>query len=654
MEKNIDILSNLIITNKKLSLKNVVDFEDNEGKKDKDDENDENTQNIKRNNDNKYKTTKFLNFNPELLKRKNKMNTTTLKLVNPVAISDLTENNKYQEKLDNITRKREKENSWKKNKENNNDAIKEILDENNEDKDEYENEDNDFDSIITDENVEKICLKNKEFNIKKRSINKIGLVIRNTKKQLTKKLISANLENSKKLIDDVMSIKLTSNLSNTYKMTSDKIKNIFDTDQLINNHITLETKDTTGKSFFFNFSPEKKRKNTTKSQFENNDEEDEFNNNDIINYENEIIENHNKEEKCINLIPFTDCLNKNDSEFNSIKDSNKLINDKSNNELFEVNNANNKVIATPRKNSNISDKSKKSKYTNKSQKSQKSPKKNTEKEMNDFQIIATLDRDTEVLILDNLLQQYYYDIKFNIPGNYEEYVVNSITIISVLEKLIIKNNVKSPQLSEEQLLQLKKLDLNKKTLVIDLDETLIHSDINNEYDCAETIISININGENSSFGLIVRPFTNEFLQFASERFNLIIFTAGVKDYADPIIDYLDPNDIFFSLRLYRDSCTQYENFFIKDLSILNLPIEHCIILDNCIFSFTKDVQSGILISTFHDNMEDKDLLNVADYLDDNILNSDDVRATNESFYGFESIKKMMYNKLIEEGCISIK
>lgn len=677
MEKNIDILSNLI-TNNKLSLKNVVDLsnkETNENKLLKNTENDfDQGTNIKRSNENKYKTTKFLNFNTDLLKRKSKMNTMTLKLVNPVEISDLTENNKNQELLDNITRNREKEymartKTLKTNL--NNDTIKEILDENIEDKEDYE--ENDFDSIKTDENVEKIYLKNREINIRKNTLNKIGLVIRNTKKQLTKKLQSANLENNKKIIDDVISIKLTSNLSNTYKISSDKFKNIFDTDILNNNNINCldEPKENIdSKSSFFNFSPDKKRKNTTKSIYDNNDYDDEFLDNESIN-NNQLMKEENAKTNIL--------IDNNFSEFNSIKDSvgnannysdknNVQIDTNTNLNLNDLNedtfdklkdNSNrieeNKQLMTHRKTSSLTPKSNRSQKSKHSIISSKSTKKaSIEKEIDDFEFLNNLDKEAESLILENLLQQYYYDIKFNIPGNYEEYVVNGITIISVLEKLLIKNNIKSPELSNDQKEDLKKFDLAKKTLFIDLDETLIHSDINNEFDCAETVISINVNNESSSFGLIVRPYVSEFLQFASERFNLVIFTAGVKDYADPIIDYLDPDNTYFALRLYRDSCTQYENFFIKDLTILNIPIEQCVLLDNCIYSFAKDVQSGILISTFHNNMEDKDLLNVADYLDDNILQSENVRLTNESFFGFESIKKMMYNKLIEEGGISIK
>ena len=262
------------------------------------------------------------------------------------------------------------------------------------------------------------------------------------------------------------------------------------------------------------------------------------------------------------------------------------------------------------------------------------------------------------IILQNLINEYYQDIKENVTGNYEEYVVNNITIVSYLETLLKKNFTSPKELSLEDQEKLKSFDNNMKVLFLDLDETLIHSDLNSQYEHSDAEITLKLeNGSESKFSILIRPFTNEFLQFASERFNLVLFTAGTKSYADPIVDYIDPYNEFFKLRLYRCSCTQYESFFIKDLNILerynpNFGYKNSIILDNCIFSFANNLQNGILISSFYFDHSDKELLNVADYLEDKIMNSDDIMKVCEGFFGFNTIKNFMFDKLSKEGVIN--
>lgn len=39
----------------------------------------------------------------------------------------------------------------------------------------------------------------------------------------------------------------------------------------------------------------------------------------------------------------------------------------------------------------------------------------------------------------------------------------------------------------------------------------------------------------------IRPFCIEFLEEMSKYFEIVIFTAGVQDYADWVLDSLDPN-----------------------------------------------------------------------------------------------------------------
>ena len=92
--------------------------------------------------------------------------------------------------------------------------------------------------------------------------------------------------------------------------------------------------------------------------------------------------------------------------------------------------------------------------------------------------------------------------------------------------------------------------------MFDLDETLIHCVDNVDTDNPDVIISIQFSEEPEPVlaGINIRPFVRECLEAANEHFQVIIFTASEQEYADPIIDYLDPDGIYISHRFFRDKC----------------------------------------------------------------------------------------------------
>ena len=102
---------------------------------------------------------------------------------------------------------------------------------------------------------------------------------------------------------------------------------------------------------------------------------------------------------------------------------------------------------------------------------------------------------------------------------------------------------------------------SRYTLVLDLDETLIH------YKDSEKSL------------LLIRPGAKEFLKSMSEFFEIVVFTAGMKDYADWVLNILDPEGLI-SHRLYRDHCTFKQGYLLKDLSLLGRDLSRILIVDN--------------------------------------------------------------------------
>ena len=131
--------------------------------------------------------------------------------------------------------------------------------------------------------------------------------------------------------------------------------------------------------------------------------------------------------------------------------------------------------------------------------------------------------------------------------------------------------------------------LNKKsnkeyTLVLDLDETLIH---------------FKPNPNNEESGTIkIRPYLMEFLEKIKNYYELVVFTAATQEYADPIINALDPSNKYFDYRLYRKHTIIIDNDFVKDLSKLGRDMSKIIIVDNMEQNYKLQKNNGITIRPF--------------------------------------------------------
>ncbi len=140
-------------------------------------------------------------------------------------------------------------------------------------------------------------------------------------------------------------------------------------------------------------------------------------------------------------------------------------------------------------------------------------------------------------------------------------------------------------------------------------------------------------------GIFLRPGIFDFLEKVNECFEIIVFTASIKDYANAVLNYLDPENKIFKYRFYRESCINInDQVYIKDLRIfINRKLENVIIVDNSIYSFANQLSNGILINSFYNDKQDKELSNLLEYLLLYLKDSDDMRLINEKVFNFSSI-----------------
>ena len=156
--------------------------------------------------------------------------------------------------------------------------------------------------------------------------------------------------------------------------------------------------------------------------------------------------------------------------------------------------------------------------------------------------------------------------------------------------LIEKNKVKPPFLPP--------LDTKKYlyTLVLDLDETLVHY----------------IEEENRAY-VQVRPYADYFLTEMGKYFEIVIFTAAAEDYADIVLNELDKNNII-NFKLYRKHTEQKNGIFIKDLSKLGRDISKVLIIDNNKDNFSLQPENGLHICSFIGDQNDDELFSLSEDL----------------------------------------
>lgn len=164
-------------------------------------------------------------------------------------------------------------------------------------------------------------------------------------------------------------------------------------------------------------------------------------------------------------------------------------------------------------------------------------------------------------------------------------------------------------------------DRTKQCLVLDLDETLVHS----TYDpvAAGTDLSmftisevIERGSDRSTFdvNVIRRPGLDEFLRAVGSMYEVVVFTAALPNYANAVIDTIDPSGVI-KHRLFREHCVVREGEYVKDLSNLGRDLKSTIIIDNLAASYQLQPANGIPCSTFIDDPNDRNLYELLSLLE---------------------------------------
>ncbi|KAF8845084.1 NIF-domain-containing protein [Paxillus ammoniavirescens] len=154
----------------------------------------------------------------------------------------------------------------------------------------------------------------------------------------------------------------------------------------------------------------------------------------------------------------------------------------------------------------------------------------------------------------------------------------------------------------------------RKCLVLDLDETLVHTTFETTA-MTEFIMPVCVDGKWANACVNKRPGVDAFLQKMGEIYEVVVFTASISQYADPVISKLDVHHAI-SHRLYRESCYPYKGNYIKDLSRLGRPMSSVIIVDNIALSYYFQPNNGIPVNTWTNDPTDTELETLSVFLTD--------------------------------------
>ena len=170
----------------------------------------------------------------------------------------------------------------------------------------------------------------------------------------------------------------------------------------------------------------------------------------------------------------------------------------------------------------------------------------------------------------------------------------------------------------------------RKCLVLDLDETLVHSSfkILNQ---ADFTIPVEIEGQYHNVYVIKRPGVDAFMKRVGELYEVVVFTASVSKYGDPLLDQLDIHHVVHH-RLFRESCYNHQGNYVKvctsvtffnitnvsgqDLSQVGRDLKETIIIDNSPTSYIFHPQHAVPISSWFSDAHDNELLDLIPVLED--------------------------------------
>lgn len=157
-----------------------------------------------------------------------------------------------------------------------------------------------------------------------------------------------------------------------------------------------------------------------------------------------------------------------------------------------------------------------------------------------------------------------------------------------------------------------------KTLVLDLDGILVHSDWS----------------RGRGWRTFKRPGADDFVRDMAQYYELVVYTSQLPTYADPILDRLDPHRMI-QYRLYRDSTQYVDGRHVRDLSKLNRDLKQVLLITSDPQAYALQPDNAIKLPSWKmEEGADTTLLDLLPFLEAVVrTNVRDVRDVVKSYEG---------------------
>ncbi|KRX44249.1 CTD nuclear envelope phosphatase 1, partial [Trichinella murrelli] len=206
-------------------------------------------------------------------------------------------------------------------------------------------------------------------------------------------------------------------------------------------------------------------------------------------------------------------------------------------------------------------------------------------------------------------------------------------LVKVFQFILFLFRKQARQIIQRQVITYENINLNaismqrlaitgRKILVLDLDETLIHS----HHDGIvrpmvkpgtppDFILRVTIDRHPVRFFVYKRPHVDYFLSIVSRWFDLVIFTASMEVYGSAVADRLDQGRGMLNRRYYRQHCTIDYGGYTKDISSVSSDLSSVCILDNSPGAYRLFPDNAIPIKSWFTDPTDIELLKLLPFLD---------------------------------------
>ena len=154
-----------------------------------------------------------------------------------------------------------------------------------------------------------------------------------------------------------------------------------------------------------------------------------------------------------------------------------------------------------------------------------------------------------------------------------------------------------------------------QTLVLDLDETLVHSSLEAVPLGTDFSFPVEFNSTQHQIAVKRRPHLQAFMARCAQLYEVVVFTASQRVYAEQLLNYLDPTRTLIRHRIFRDSCVVVEGNYLKDLTVPGRDLALTVIVDNSPQAFGFQLDNGIPIESWFDDEADTELLTLLPFLE---------------------------------------